>query len=147
MKPGTMEDTLGKRLTIIRKLQAKLDQVQFSEEMGVGVATIRRYENDERSPDTDFLVRLIEKWPVDPAWLLLGVHTESPHESDVGTSKRFAPELELVATLLTHMNPPGVLTVTYELKNAEDEVACPKCAEKIKAAAIVCRFCGNELAA
>ena len=73
MKPGTLEDTLGKRLTIVRRLHANLDQVEFSKVMDVGVATISRYENDDRSPDADFLMRLIEKWPVDPSWLLTGI--------------------------------------------------------------------------
>jgi Uncharacterised protein family UPF0547 len=35
--------------------------------------------------------------------------------------------------------PAGTLSVTYEL-----EKTCPKCAEQVKAAAKVCRFCGHE---
>jgi hypothetical protein len=40
----------------------------------------------------------------------------------------------------------GTLTVTYELRATTDEKSCPKCAEKIRAAALVCRFCGHSFA-
>lgn len=47
------------------------------------------------------------------------------------------------------VKPDGVLTVTYELRGtaasrALDEKTCPKCAEQVKAAATVCRFCGHD---
>lgn len=35
----------------------------------------------------------------------------------------------------------GTLTVTYEKR--EEEQTCPKCAERVKVAASVCRFCGH----
>jgi uncharacterized membrane protein YeaQ/YmgE (transglycosylase-associated protein family) len=45
------------------------------------------------------------------------------------------------------VRPEGTLTVTYELRAAPaEEKTCPKCAERIKAAALVCHFCGNEFA-
>ena len=45
------------------------------------------------------------------------------------------------------VKPQGTLTVTYEYRPAPtivDEKTCPRCAEKVKAAAAVCRFCGHE---
>ena len=49
------------------------------------------------------------------------------------------------------VKPAGTLTVTYEYTGAQsderDNVAektCPKCAEAVKEAAKVCRFCGYE---
>lgn len=42
------------------------------------------------------------------------------------------------------VKPAGILTVTYTLAPKVDpEKVCPKCAERVKAAAEVCRFCGN----
>jgi uncharacterized protein UPF0547 len=46
------------------------------------------------------------------------------------------------------VKPAGVLSVTYEQRVSapapEAEKVCPRCAERVKAAAKVCRFCGHE---
>jgi hypothetical protein len=49
------------------------------------------------------------------------------------------------------VKPDGTLTVTYELRSvisaratSVEEKTCPKCAEQVKAAALVCRFCGHN---
>ena len=51
----------------------------------------------------------------------------------------------IVFIYLLIVKPPGTLTVTYERRAASaEEKTCPRCAERIKAAALVCHFCGNE---
>lgn len=42
------------------------------------------------------------------------------------------------------VKPAGTLTVTYELREASETKTCLKCAEKIQAAAVVCRYCNYE---
>ena len=58
----------------------------------------------------------------------------------------------LIFIYMLIVKPDGTLTVTYELRLVSgnslggtlvDEKTCPKCAEQVKAAALVCRFCGH----
>jgi hypothetical protein len=59
----------------------------------------------------------------------------------------------LIFVYMIIVKPEGSLTVTYELRAASlnspprasaEEKTCPRCAEQVKAAAVVCRFCGYE---
>lgn len=61
----------------------------------------------------------------------------------------------LVFIYMLIVKPDGTLTVTYELRSlsakssnviSREEKVCPKCAELVKAAAVICRFCGHEFA-
>lgn len=58
----------------------------------------------------------------------------------------------LIFIYMLIVKPAGKLSVTYEyrpsdlaqLENYEDEKTCPMCAEKVKAEAKICRFCGHK---
>lgn len=58
----------------------------------------------------------------------------------------------LVFIYMLIVKPDGALTVTYKLHQVEtdektanlQEKVCPRCAETVKAAAQICRFCGHE---
>jgi predicted RNA-binding Zn-ribbon protein involved in translation (DUF1610 family) len=58
----------------------------------------------------------------------------------------------LVFIYMLIVKPDGTLSVTYELQEIppDKEVntkTCPRCAEKIKEAAVVCRYCNHEFKA
>ena len=42
----------------IRNIRGKESRASFAERLGIGTATLQRYEGDERSPDIDFLTKL-----------------------------------------------------------------------------------------
>jgi len=66
-----VKNQIGKRIKLIRE---KADQSQevFARAMGVTPATINRYEKGHRTPDANFIEKIVTKYSCDPAWLLTG---------------------------------------------------------------------------
>ncbi|MBL1277124.1 MAG: helix-turn-helix transcriptional regulator [Ectothiorhodospiraceae bacterium] len=65
--------TLGERIKIVRKAQnPSMSQIEFANDMGVGISTLQRYERSERSPDAAFLNELCRQFQVNGDWLLNG---------------------------------------------------------------------------
>ena len=67
------------------------------------------------------------------------------------TNQSWAPTRRPIRTILLFglifSQPTGALTVTYERRKVsveDEEKTCPQCAERVKAAALVCRFCGYQ---
>ncbi|ENX02675.1 hypothetical protein F900_01121 [Acinetobacter modestus] len=50
-----MSSSIGSR---IRNIRGGESRALFADKLGIGTATLQRYENDERSPDIDFLSKL-----------------------------------------------------------------------------------------
>jgi hypothetical protein len=56
----------------------------------------------------------------------------------------------LILLYMFIVKPDGILTVTYEFREAPPvaevvaEKICPQCAERVKAAAKICRFCNHQ---
>ncbi len=69
---------LGERIT---QLRGELSQKAFADKLNVSRNTLSRYENGDRTPDAEFLQKLIEEFRVDANWLLLGAG-EPPQEED-----------------------------------------------------------------
>ena len=62
---------LGQRLHQIRKTN-DLTQKEMAVSLDLNPMTYSRYENGARIPDADICARIVTKYRVDPAWLLLG---------------------------------------------------------------------------
>lgn len=60
---------LGARLRTVR---GDLSQQEFGGRLATSAQTIGRYEREERSPDAAFLHVLMERFGIDPRWLVTG---------------------------------------------------------------------------
>ncbi|MDD5392860.1 MAG: helix-turn-helix transcriptional regulator [Thiothrix sp.] len=61
---------IGQRLREVR--EGKLSQAEFAEQLGVTPKTVSYYEAGKRTPDAEFMFKLIELFGVDPTWLISG---------------------------------------------------------------------------
>lgn len=77
---------LGERLKFVR---GKISQKDFGTKFGVVPNTVRKYENDEGSPNTDFILAVCKEFNINPLWLLTG---EGPTHKDQATEHEAVPE-------------------------------------------------------
>lgn len=66
--------TIGGRIKILR---GKESRAEFSKKFDLSSATLERYENDKRVPDTEFITRLCNAYRVSADWLILGKGNKS----------------------------------------------------------------------
>lgn len=62
-------ETVGDRIRVARGRSSRAD---FAAMVGIGTATLARYESGERAADSDFLAKVCEFANVSADWLLLG---------------------------------------------------------------------------
>ena len=65
-------ETLGSRIKMIRKLN-KINQVDFSNQIGISQATLSELEMDKYKPSVDTLLSVVSKYKVDLEWILQGI--------------------------------------------------------------------------
>src|SRR5690349_17007862 len=61
--------TLGERL---KQVRGKVSQKDFGEMFGAAPNTVRKYENDEGPPNTDYIMAVCDKYNIHPLWILTG---------------------------------------------------------------------------
>lgn len=64
----------------IRNLRGKESRSSFSERLGIGTTTLQRYENDERSPDIEFLTKLQKITGYSLDYLVYGKESGIPND-------------------------------------------------------------------
>ncbi|MFV5413875.1 helix-turn-helix domain-containing protein [Acinetobacter baumannii] len=79
-----MSGSVGSR---IRSIRGKESRASFAEKLGIGTTTLQRYENDERSPDIEFLSKLHIATGYSFDYLVYGKETELPAEENLVLSK------------------------------------------------------------
>lgn len=75
--------TLGERL---RKVRGNIPQSTFSSLIGINQNTLSRYERDERTPDTDVVVKIGEASGASLEWLLTGRGDMLPRTTESPTA-------------------------------------------------------------
>lgn len=62
--------TLGDRIKAVR---GPLSRDKFAPQTGISKTALVNYETNERTPPSDYLVKILEQFPsINPAWLLMG---------------------------------------------------------------------------
>ena len=101
-----MENKFGKRLTLVMEIR-NIKQKQLASITGVTVATVSRYVNDKRTPDIEFIKKVVNALNVSADFLLgftedMTVHRE---EGPMGKYKiireGYPEEIEIVDSELT----------------------------------------------
>ena len=71
LKVCMVKKMFGKRLKIIRN-ELKISQIEMAKALNISIKGYWNYENDEREPKLEILKRIVEKFNINPHWLLTG---------------------------------------------------------------------------
>jgi transcriptional regulator with XRE-family HTH domain len=80
----------------------RLTQLEFGMRLGCSKSSIINYENNNRSPDTIFLVKLLKEFNVNANWLLLGTGNMFGHGSTEGSLD------DDVLQMVDHLHIPAI---------------------------------------
>lgn len=95
---------IGKRLQEVRKRRG-LNQQQLAKELGIGVSTLRLYENGERTAPIPVLVKICQHFEISADWLL-GLPEQSDTEASKVIDELF--KLAIIGNLATAARKAGV---------------------------------------
>ncbi|NCC74749.1 MAG: XRE family transcriptional regulator [Sphingobacteriia bacterium] len=92
--PKEINSTLGERLKAIR-LSNNFSTNKFADILGIAQSAITKIENGQSEPSTKTITSLIEKFGIDPLWLLTGTtktKIESPTAMQIAEIADKLPE-------------------------------------------------------
>lgn len=90
-----MQKNFQDRLTNLRKSH-NLTQDTFAEKLGISRISLQRYENGDRIPDVEFLVKLNLFYNADINWLLFG-ETKSWQDNLTADDLRLIEYLKVIS--------------------------------------------------
>lgn len=77
--------TIGDR---IKSIRGRLSRDKFAPQTGISKTTLVNYETGERTPPSDYLVKILELYPdISPAWLLTGEGSRERYKPDLTGSR------------------------------------------------------------
>jgi transcriptional regulator with XRE-family HTH domain len=132
VKQNTLQ--LGQRLREVRKTQ-KLTQTEFAAELLLNTTTYKRYENGSRIPDADVCASIVEKYRVDPSWLLFGKSTEGKANKYTSPTKLTSNTKTIDVYELANTKHPDSLTMGSPI----DTVSVPQSIKHENIVAIIYR--------
>ena len=92
-RPENIKTPVGKRL---RELRGGLTRDQFSDQIGCNKATYGNYERGDRSPELDFLTKLIQATGVSLNWVATGKGPKYIREVNQPAKTSKAVDMELL---------------------------------------------------
>ncbi|MCP5048674.1 MAG: helix-turn-helix transcriptional regulator [bacterium] len=111
--------SLGLRIRQVRK-QLGLVQTQFGHRMGISKSSVINYETGKRIPDALFLIRLLERFDINPKWLMLGIGNMNLERGEPGKAPDDPQIDEGVKQLIHDMRIPlikyGIMAECARLK-------------------------------
>ena len=121
--------TIGERLRFLREKTLSLPRDRFVEGTGITPKTLERYENDETSPDANFINKLWHKYSrylalQDIEWLLTGVRAAEEDAAYRVTPILTEEEKEYVQKLLHVLRNPNTKKAIME--NLDTFMKVPK---------------------
>ncbi len=94
----------------IAQVRGRFTQAEFAQSLGVHKNTLIRYEKEERLPDSALLMRICERYGVNPAWLLMG----TPEERSTPNATEYLASLDDYALISLYLAPDDKETAVEE---------------------------------
>lgn len=94
----------------ISQVRGRLTQAEFAQSLGVHKNTLIRYEKEERLPDSALLMRICERYEVNPGWLLMG----TPEQVPTPNASEYLANLDDYALISLYMAPEDTESTAEE---------------------------------
>lgn len=92
-RPESKNKDIGLRLKQVR-LSNHLSEEDFADQIGIEHVTYLSYEAGNREIPSSLIVKLLEHWKIDPAWLLIGFKRGTIAESAAAATAAYQAILE-----------------------------------------------------
>jgi transcriptional regulator with XRE-family HTH domain len=89
-------ETIGSRIKLIRKIN-KVNQIEFSNQIGISQATLSELEQDKYRPSVDTIIAIVKAFESNSEWLLFGSENNIVKNQIFGLTKIEEKEVDLIS--------------------------------------------------